>query len=84
MKAQWISEQAFVTQLQVTWVQAEELVEQAKEHLARLRSHADIVTNQLHQAKTSLNATEDSLRLFVDLHPQDPGMIALAGRLSFL
>lgn len=81
MKVQYTSEKAFIANLKMNSEQANLLVTQTMQHLAQLRRHADTVATQLQQAEKSLTATEDSLRLFVDLHPEDPMMIALAEQL---
>lgn len=80
MKIQYNSEKAFVAQLTINSEQATQLVTQAEQQLAKLRSHADIARKQLQQAEGAWKATEDSLRLFIDLRPEDPMMLALAGK----
>lgn len=81
MKMQYTSEKAFVAQLTINSEQAGQLVKQAEQQLAKLRSHADIAKKQLQQAEEARKATEDSLRLFIDLRPEDPLMVALAEQL---
>jgi hypothetical protein len=79
MKVQWTSEQAFVAQLKLNAEQAEQLLTQTTNQVHILQNHMHTAVSQLQQAEGALKATEDSLRLFIDLHPDDPSMIAMAG-----
>ena len=79
LKVQYASEQAFVIQLTRHSEEANQLVTQAIKHLDNLRSHAAIAEKQLQQARKAKKVTEDSARLLIELRPEDPMMVALAG-----
>jgi hypothetical protein len=78
MKIQWATERDFLIQLRENSKQATDLVTQTAKQLEQLRRHADNAATGLQHAESALKATEDSLRLFIDLHPDDPMMTAFA------
>ena len=79
MTAQWKAEKAFVAQLRLNSEEAQRLVVQTQRCLAGLSTHADAITTQMNNAESALKATEDSLRLFIDLHKKDPILVSLSG-----
>jgi len=81
MKVQWATERDFLIQVKENSKLADDLVTQAMKQLEQLRRHADTAASNLKHAEDALKASEDSLRLFVDLHPDDPMMSAFAENL---
>lgn len=81
MKVQWVTEREFLIQVKENSKQATDLVTQAEKQLEQWKRHAEVAASNMQHAESALKATEDSLRLFVDLHPDDPTMAAFAENL---
>lgn len=82
MKSQWAQEQDIVNQLRLNADESLGLVRQAEVQLENLRKHAETANNDFMRARETLKVTEDTLRLFVDLHPEDSAMVSLAEKLG--
>lgn len=81
-KSQWAQEQDIVNQLHLRADESRGLVRQAEVQLENLRKYAESVNNDFIRAKERLKVAEDTLRLFVDLHPNEPEMVSLAEKLG--